>query len=439
MRAGLAWIVGWTVAWAIVSAAMGTDRFYPNTSATSPDGRFRVDAKSPDNPEHGRGKAFASSFVYTLTDTRAGTKVVWTRSQPMLRSKGSRRAYPDEGSPMSVYVDDTGLVAAYVSGESMVFMRSTDGRKIGEVDILKSFPEQIRDQHVRWSTAGPMWTWNSLWSFVLTPASGENAERLLFVIRPGWGHRLVMDPEKGQLIDVGNFASCLSEDELAAASADKAHVMRAVLSSERASCVKVLEGVAEHKNPSGSLLARQRNQRHYQAATAACVVGQLHAVGAVAPLRTIEAAIVDELSDKGADRDESMLHLLREVRMALRRLGETPLAGFGIELQLMKKEQTWATVDPNAPRLKLWVSLEERAMNAAKIEAGMSLTALTELMGCPDTRADDERWSCYDYDIDGENAHTLRVRINESTNTVEDVRRITPPVWKDPRARNGAW
>lgn len=70
---------------AVASPARATDRYFPDSFAVSESGRFRVDAKSPDNAaEHQR--PFASSFVYTLTDTTT-KKVVWERKQPMSRSK----------------------------------------------------------------------------------------------------------------------------------------------------------------------------------------------------------------------------------------------------------------------------------------------------------------------------------------------------------------
>ena len=90
-----------------------TDRFFSDEEGKSASGRYVVTAKSPDNQEKAERKAFQASFVYTCTDTQSG-KTLWTRKQPMgepvqLGNNPSRtRSFPDEGSPVSIYVSDSG-------------------------------------------------------------------------------------------------------------------------------------------------------------------------------------------------------------------------------------------------------------------------------------------------------------------------------------------
>jgi hypothetical protein len=92
-------------------AAVATDRYFRDCFTVSPSGRYRVDAKSPDNAGD-RPRPFASNFTYSLTDTSTN-KVVWKRQQPMTREKGSSFVYSTEGSPVALFVNNDGLVAAF--------------------------------------------------------------------------------------------------------------------------------------------------------------------------------------------------------------------------------------------------------------------------------------------------------------------------------------
>lgn len=439
-----AWVAGVVGACVMMDTAGATDRFYPNCSAASPSGVYRVDAKSPENPEKGWGQPFASNFTYTLTDTRIG-KTVWTRQQPMQREKGSSRAWAKEGSPMRLMVDDTGLVAAYVSGEVMVFMRGSDGRKAGEVSILESFPEKQREAHVGYSTAGPMWTSNSLWSFVRAPTADGKGEETLFVIRPNWGHRLVMDTERARLVDVGTFAGATSADQLAGAPADVARVMRAVLAAEESECMRVLEAAAG--SAWDKLYDRDDYWKFSELGAQIHLTGQVRMKAAVAPLRKIEKLLIEASTGKGSGDGEGAVRddrgwvpgLFRGVRLALRRLGETPDVGYGVPLRHLKSEGMISYTDPSAPSVKAWVAVADRIANAPKIRRDMSLFELADLVGCPDAETYEDGCDCYDYDIDGGEPYTLRVCVARGENKVRHVRKITPPVWTDPTARGSRW
>ena len=435
-----AWVAGVVAVCVMADAARATDRFYPNCSAVSPSGAYRVDAKSPENPEKGWGRPFASNFTYTLTDTRTG-KAVWTRPQPMRREKGSSHAWSDEGSPMMLMVDDTGRVAAYVSGEVMVFMRGSDGRKAGQVSILESFPEKQRREHVGMSTAGPMWTANSLWSFVRAPTADGKGEETLFVIRPSWGYRLVMDPERARLVDVGTLADATSVEQLAGAPADAARVMRAVLAAEQAKCMKALEAAAGLTWE--KLYDREDYWRFSELNAQIHMSGQVRLKDAVAPLRGIEKLLIEASTSKGKgeQRDDRgwVPGLFREVRLALRRLGETPDVGYGVPLRHLKSDGLISYADPSAPSVKAWVAVADRVANAPKIRKDMSIVEMADLIGCPDAETYEDGCDCYDYDIDGAEPYTLRVCVWRGENTVRHVRKITPPVWADPAARGSRW
>jgi hypothetical protein len=436
MKPAASWILGCLVACTIVCAAAASERYFPDCSEVSPDGRFRVDAKSPENVGQTWGAPFAANFVYTLTDTRTG-QILWTRPQPMRRDKGKWWARPAEGSPMRLHIDNTGIVAAYVWGEAVVFLDGRTGRKIGEVDLLRGMPQEQQRRHIRSTTAGLQWTWNSRWSFLRLADAGGKDERLLFVVRPHWGYRLVMDAQAGQLIDVGEFAGCLNDGDLAAAPADIARLMRAVLNAERAWTTTHLEGVTKDEAALKSLLRPEMYAKLVEVCCASHVAGQLGVARAVPSLRLLEAAMAEKARTSDPESLRDAILTLRNIRLALRRLGEIPGAGCGVELRLPEHQPEALSVVGDTRSLQLWVPVEERVMNAHKVIAGMSLRELAELIGCPDARAPKEPWKTYDYDIDAEPAYTLRVSIDPAANVIERVERITPAVWKDPTARGG--
>lgn len=433
------WTVGSLVVMTVACAAMATDRYYPNRSAISPDGRYRVDAKSPENPAEGWGRPFAANFVYTLTDTRTG-KAVWTRPQPMQRTKGDSRGYAAEGSPMAVFVDNTGLVAAHVAGEALVLLSASTGQKHGEIDLLRSFPAAQQDRHVMNTTAGPMWTQNSRWAFLRIPGDGDRSDTLLFVVRPFWGHRLVIDANRARLIDLGEWAASRVDSDLASAQPEVARIMRAVLTAERSAAAEELERATKDTAAFDALFTQQGAGQQWRVITAAHLAGQLRVTEAIPSLRKLEASLAGRVVADRRGWATAVEELLGPVRLALRRLGEIPQPGFGVQLHIMKQTEFSVSADADAPPLKLWVSVQERVTNAPKVNSGMTVKELADLIGSPDARAVEGASAdlAYDYDIDADPPYTLRVRINPPANTIRSVQRITPPVWQDPTARESS-
>lgn len=181
------------------SAALGTDRFYNDISAPSPNGRFRVDAKSPDNAIPGQRRAFQSSFVYTCTDTKTN-RVLWTRKQAM-EAPSSTSSYQSwiEPSPKGILISDDGWTIIWDAMDEIIVV-DLDGKDRGKVRLLEdAFTDYERDHCVKYSTAGPFWAKGSDWRF------HEKGKNPALTITPSWGRKIVIDLESGAI--EGSMAS----------------------------------------------------------------------------------------------------------------------------------------------------------------------------------------------------------------------------------------
>jgi hypothetical protein len=389
----------------LTSTALGTDRFYLDSSGVSPSGRYRIDAQSPDNAGP-RRRPFAANFTYTLTDTTTG-KVVWERKQPMGREKGSTWAFPQEPSPTVVFVNDAGLVAARSAHDTLILLDPSDGRKRAEAAILEAFPAEQKNQFVTQSTAGPIWCRDSDWFFLEVP--GRSAASVYFVVRPYWHHRLVVDARTGKHVELGEYAAAASAEQLAGADPSVRTLMQAIMEEEARRALAVLSGAVEAIQTDPDSAARRVR-------VALQTAGLLKLCEAEAPIRALEAAL-------GHD-DRSRLWLSRKVRETLRALGKVPEPGCGVLLYPMVKKDLYITHDQERPYRSV-VPIEQRLANAEKIAAGMTIEEVAELIGCPDAEVYD-RTRGYDYDIDATEPYTLRVHYDMATQTVVEVRKITP-------------
>jgi hypothetical protein len=257
------------------------------------------------------------------------------------------------------------------------------------------------------------------------------------VIRPHWGHRLVMDAEQGKLIDVGELAGSLGGAELDNAAGERAALMRRVVSAERAESVQEIERAALLDV---SALRSQSQRRDWnRVVSSAQLAGQMGLRQAIVPLRLLEEKLIGAARGTEGELEFSELRFFQHVRMALRRLGEVPGVGYGVWLRTKRSHGVFTTDDSSGKPLQSLVPVEARRGNAGKVIAGMSLREMTELIGFPDSSCGEGAWNCYDYDIDGDDAFTLRVCFDEKKNEVKSVEQIRPAVWKDLKARGSSW
>lgn len=388
---------------ALASTASATDRYFSDVTAKSPNGKFRLEAKSPDNEDGQR--AFASNFEYTLFEDSTG-KVLWTRKQPMM--KDAKWPTPDgEGSPSGVWVDDDGRAVVFTGYQELFVLEPAAGQKVFQGKILEQFPEGDRKKFVSNTTAGPRWAGNSLWYFLVV-AGEAGATHRYFVVRPWWGDRVFLD------LGAPKFVQDSDESEALRAAADR-HDRDYV--KETLADVKDLP---ECGAPGGC-------GRRHEVDLAAWLAGVLDVREAIGPLRTLESDTNVDSSTMVPDGFSYRTFGTRQtVQLALRRLGQAPEGSGSIVIRF---EEDPAAGKPGNPPVE--VAAKARAGKAGDVKEGMAAKDVVALIGNPDCVS--ERGS-FGWDIDGEKPFTLAIAFKDGN--VHAMRKIDPPTWKVGLARD---
>jgi hypothetical protein len=106
-----------------VCKVQATPVFYHDTHAVSENGRYKVEAKSPDNEGGNWKKPFARNFIYTLTDLHT-KKTLWERKQGK-----------EEASCRALYPDDDGWVVIATGANDLILALQ---RRLGLLHALLS-------------------------------------------------------------------------------------------------------------------------------------------------------------------------------------------------------------------------------------------------------------------------------------------------------------
>ncbi len=378
---------------ALASRAGATDRFYPDQKVLSANGRYRIEAKSPDNAgEHPR--PFADHFVYSLYDTLTGD-LIWQRAQP-----------DNEASPVSVYLHNDAWVIIQTGWDELVVLHPVTARTVIRVRILDIFTEEEREAHVVDTTAGPIWEWNSMWYFA------ERGDELFFVVRPQWEKRIILDLPRARLLernDPGVLELCRRVE------AERA---LPILNANAAD----LEGLRQDEDW-GRINGLE---------TAALVAGQngiKDALPALTALQHFDLTVSQggapsfRMAPSGSEIDpfECESSTLREiVQCSLRRLGERPL-----ELPCTFFRLQGADYDD--PFVGYRSSAEPRADRVEGIRPGHKAFEVLNTIGPPD-HVDEWPDRCWVYDIDAVEPYTLRIYFSETNAVAKLVQ--GPPAWQ---------
>lgn len=376
--------------------ALATDVFYTDGSAASPNGRYKIEAVSQENQGPDGPKAFADGFVYTLTDMRSGD-VVWTRKQA-----------ENEGSCASLHINDEGWVVIG-TGWNELLVISPEGKTTGCIDILRdAMTEKERSDYVADTTAGPMWAGRSAWYF--SKPEGQH----LFVIRPWWGRRIVVDISSGRLIR------------------ETPDTRRALTVQESQKVVEVLESaVVERKKWDNGECC----DRVFPISLAAYLAGCLHVEAAIPYLESLQDSSFSGSSTSGGlgygvdfsgevnPHSYSTYTLRQIIRFSMRKLGRVPkflpCHEFTVEATAQIAEHPYRPAAKSAPGRP----------EAERAREGMSAAEVLDLLGSPE-------WITYDtweYDIDAEPPFTLRLKWNETS--VVEVATSKTAAWLQPLMR----
>ncbi|QDT04852.1 hypothetical protein K227x_32490 [Rubripirellula lacrimiformis] len=360
-----------------------TDRFYDDISAESPNGVWRLDAKSPDNLIDGY-HPWQDDFVYTMHQRG---QQVWTRKQT--------EQEPEEYSPAKIVVADDGWAAIHTGWDQLVFVDAS-GRNCGRIDDLKEIlSKKDRSEFTTWSTAGVIWTPYSLWHF-----ANVDGKRI-FVIRLWWGHQMIFDPANGQRLKPNPT------------------FVKAIRDWQVEHCRNVLAGaVADGINDDSA----------DKLLTPALLAGQLDIRDAIPHLRELEksnfvglygGSMASDVSPGAISPFFIQQFTLRQVsQLSLRRLGESPEP---LPVFEFPKHRVDGNLRPE-PR-------DDREKLVASIKRGMSAPEVLRILGSPDFISYPE-WS---YDLDCGDPKTAKILWD--SHHVKDVT-LTKPLWKDGLVRD---
>jgi hypothetical protein len=314
-----------------------------------------------------------------------------------------------EGSPTALFVSDAGLTVIRTDrgtefiGDHLIVV-DIAGKDRGIVSLLRDgLTEKEKKKYVSWTSAGPMWAACSLWYFL------DAGEQPLFIVRPWWGRRIVLDLNSGKLIpetpDIAKRAAPYEKDY-------------------------VLAGLRRDASSLGDPFSREC--RRFM--TAAYAAGRDKIMEAIPMLEELQSSSLIGFgvgwgSRKGEVDQSTYFYstftLRQIVQLSLRRLGITPkplpITQFSIQHNDSRRELQHTATEINGPR----------AANASKIKPGMTPEEVINLIGTPDFvdffGIGDGSWR---YDMDAAAAFTLFVQWGDDRKVVR-VEQKTPPHWQD--------
>lgn len=396
------------------SPARATDRFFRDITEVSPNGRFTLEAKSPDNakaPDDGyRSRAFQASFVYTLKDKATG-KVIWKRHQPMTPPETPNDfLFPKEGSPTQIFLADNGLTVIRSDWDEYIIVDIT-GKELGRVKFLdQALTKKEKAEFVSMSSAGPCWSGYALQYFIMHESSPY------FVIRPWWGRRVFIDLTAAQVVN------------------ETPRLARAAENRERIDILANLKRGADAQTRYEKTKVRTRPESDCgcesdDALLAATYhAGRMGGKDAVPLLKilqrsdytgsfTITSGDSASIPEGKANPYSYRTYTLRRLaHLSLRRLGRAPEELPIIEFDLIRRK------GPSTPYLPKPRDMN-RAANIGKLHAGMDTEQVLELLGAPDF-IDSGSW---EYDVDMIPSRTLVLKWKKGLIEAPEI--ILPARW----------
>jgi hypothetical protein len=402
---------------AIPRPVTATDRFYPNIAATSPNGRWRLEAASPDNTPD-RIAPFAANFIYVMHDTTAA-KPVWTRAQPKTNRYAEQAKR--EGSPIAAFVHDSGAVVVWTAFNDLLVL-DAKGVVTLEVPICDSIPAAEKEAYVHWTTGGFSWSGDSHWYFFTAN------EKLHFGIRTRWDRRILL---------------CTSDAKLVA---DEAAVHEGAIVGEREHILSTLRKASAVAKQWGAKGIPEYSTQHKSPWEEVPGLGAVIKLAERMDLKDAVPLLLDveslpyfgnSCSQLSETVPEGQLFIatysydsLRSaVQLAIRRLGGTPKGLPTKELFVAKADNQRG--DGYRPK----THKSPRVDRVPLVTTSMGAKEVADTIGEPDyvvwAGVGEWRW---EYDIDTATPFTFQVLWKN--NKLVRTERLHPPVWTDGTKRD---
>lgn len=378
---------------------------YPDLVVTSPGGRCRLEARSPDNAGRDPGGnhqrviwgGYQKNFVYAVSRVADGA-TLW------------RRELRGEMSPVAAWVHDDGwavVVTLHVFFSHLLVL-SPEGDRVARFDVCNDLLKG-HERELNAGSAGPWWHAGGFAYFV------ELDGRPHWAILTLYGRRVVIDLATARRGDASSPAFDRHEREWALGRLREA--ADAVPLGRESMPRRALQGARTACRLAGEL--RLREAAPLLQAIEPCDLGGIGCGGPV-------------LQDPngGGVRLRMKAHALRQsAQLALRMLGVEPEGYAPYALRTAAEEGRPSTPIAAPERLP------DRDRRAEAVTPGWETRAVIDHLGAPD-HASYGRW---EYELSLEAARTLRVEWSDDLTRVEEVTHVRPAVWTDPDTRCLRW
>jgi len=365
--------------------------YYPNITATSPNGRLLLEAKTPDRLSTYRSRTSSQDFVYTLTDTET-ERVLWTRKQ-------------QEAMPTGAWVHDDGWIVIRTADNDIVAIDTLVGRKTVRLSVTDEFKkDRASDRFVPKTRASTKWSTGSIWYFI------EHDTQVLFVVRPWWGRRVLLDLTVGRVADPDDpeLASACDEYE-----ADWA------LESLRSQADRVRDGQGLDQNGI-NLILEATNIVSAQRLDAALPDLRILEWWCDPKLTDVEFLPEDPLRLREVNiRWGSEFETRQRVQHAIRRAGGTPSPAPATYFRYLESGEKREPILPTE-------SSEKQLPTPDPFNSDSCGHSVIQLFGPPDFMNRNETW---EYDVDTNPPYTVRIQFKNGK--FLHAERLTTPAWTD--------
>jgi hypothetical protein len=388
---------------------------FPDFNVVSPAGHIRLEMTSPDNvpgavvekdSDRNWFGGFQRNFVYRAFDVVTGN-VVWERRQPA-----------DEQSPYSAWIDDRGwcVVATIDSSNAHLLVIGADGECRARIDLADGILLSAESNDLNPTTAGPHWD---------HLAYGYFAADDVWACRLKSGRRIVLNLQSGacrrETSDPGDPFSELER---------------------RWSVSRLRKASLEFGKLESEPLERSDLLDYFEVLTAQLIAGQLRAIEAVEPLRTLERCravgsytFADQL---GWSTAVASLEIRKAAKLAMRQMGIEPegYASYAFRLERTGRDNESGddeTCDEEADDdesdeendsfavercIEVPERIQDRLARTDRLHLGHSAWDVLELLGAPDSVGRSNDWL---YDFVLPEPRTLKLTFQDSPGIVAAI------------------
>lgn len=371
-----------------------TSIYYDDCFATSPNGKFTLEARSPHNgtinykdgtsPKENDFKfeyrVHQSSFRYQLLVANKSASAAEAKTGNIIWERWQDRG---EASPRELIVSDSGwtiirthgfqpeVIAISPTGDEVLRVEIHGAEKQGVTEPVKLLPQAANTRiwhadQLQFTTAGTFWAQNSCRYFFQLNQSDY------FVWRTFWGQRLAIDLTNAEILSEAEQEPLSICHAIQKTEADGAYTLLSELVAQFTEIQQLLNQRSEVAKDSHRLVEKLRQMK------SAIHIAGVHRVTSCIPLlRILEEIDCPDYSTSstamGTNWDIQVQHFRPILHHTLRLLGEEPLGFATYYFHLSDKS-----------RFVMPERVTDRNIKAGQVTKQMTAEQVLQLLGSPD-------------------------------------------------------